>query len=81
MNQVDRTERAMRAMLRKAGFHVEAVAYVQRHEDTEFAAIVCMPEVPEQYDRVLEFFTDPRCPFKITRERVGRQDIRVYVAS
>lgn len=76
----DNLARRLRAHLRKGGFKVESVAWVQRSEDTEFAAIVCMPEVPEQYERALEFLTNPECPFKVTRERHGFQDIRIFLA-
>lgn len=70
-------EKATRAMLRQK-FQVESVSWVQRHAD-EFAAIVCAPEVPSQYEEAIEFLTRPGCPLRVVRERVGREDIRIYV--
>ena len=70
-------EKVTRAMLRRK-FRVESVAFIQRYED-EFAAIVCAPEVPSQYESAMEFLTRPGCPLRVVRERVGREDIRIYV--
>lgn len=70
-------EKATRAMLRRK-FRVESVAFIQRHSD-EFAAIVCAPEVPSQYESAIEFLTTPGCPLRVVSERVGREDVRIYV--
>ena len=81
-------ETAARKILRAMGLQVEAVSWVHRGDD-EFAAVVVFngathPEVrsaaDRQYERALEVLTDPRCPLRVVREHVGRDDIRIYVA-
>jgi hypothetical protein len=77
-------ENNYRTFLRRAfasamiGAQVEAVAWVRRQSD-EFAAIVISTERPEEYDRVLDLLTSPRCPLRVVREFTGRYDIRIYV--
>lgn len=74
-------ETQARKILRGFGLTVEAVSWVHRRDD-EFAALVTANEkgFEDQYLRVLEVLTDPRCPFRVVREHVGRYDTRTYVA-
>jgi hypothetical protein len=78
----DQKEREARRTLGRFGLRVEAVAWIRRGDEDEFAAIVCPREAGFEriYDRALEVLTDPRCPLVVAREHVGREDIRIYVA-
>lgn len=83
MDNFETIAKRLRATLRSVGFETEAVSWIKRSEDTEFAAIVCptAPGFEDVYLRALDFLTDPRQPMRVTREHVGRYDIRIYVAA
>lgn len=83
----DQAERRNRDLLRKIlsnaalGARVDSVAWIDREEDNEFAAIrLWVPEQMDQYNRVLEILTAPGCPLKVTRERTSSRYHFIYVA-
>jgi DNA primase catalytic subunit len=68
-------ENVMRKNLRAAVWPwIDSVAMIRRQEDTEFAALAFRNET--DYNRILEFLTNPDCPFTVTRET----PTRVYIA-
>lgn len=86
-------EQMGRKVLRQFGLHVESVAWINRGDDDEFAAVVITNAVrasdpgtswarqhAAEYEHVMEVLTDPRCPVRVVGERVGRDDTRIYVA-
>jgi hypothetical protein len=52
------------------GVQVEAVAWIQRSTNLEFAAFVVRG--PHDEEKVLEFLTDPRCHYAVTRQTASR---------
>jgi hypothetical protein len=60
--------KAMRATLRDAGFEVNAVSWVRRQDDGEFAELPKWAWTPELEATFLELLTKPGTPFFITRE-------------
>jgi hypothetical protein len=61
---------ARKVISQLTGLEVESVAWIRRHEDLEFAALVFYND--DQYERALEFLTDPRHSFHVVRETATR---------
>lgn len=77
--KTEAAERLVRAWLKaKLGLHVESVAWIRRHRDHEFAAVV-LPNYEDQYEQVLELLTTPGCPLRVAREHTGKYDTRIYI--
>lgn len=72
--------RLIRERLNRRGIRVNSVAWIDRETGREFAVIVVPREFTDARDVALEFITNPSFPFRVTRERAGRQDDFIYLA-
>lgn len=82
-NQIERKSRvAVKTILESNGIdaEVESVAWIDRGDEKEFAAIKIWSDDMDQYDSILEILTAPGFPVQVTRERTSPRYHFIYVS-